>query len=80
MKFVIIAVIALIVGLLGWSQIIGSIQNIKIRKSLLFTLVLWTIIMVVGAYFAIVTFNSVWALVVGYGVSFVLILGSGRIE
>ena len=40
LKFIIVAVIAWLVGVFGWAQIIGSIQNLKIRKNLLFTLVL----------------------------------------
>lgn len=79
-KFIIVAVIAWLVGVFGWAQIIGSIQNIRIRKNLLFTLILWTIIMVAGSYFAVATFNSAWALVVGYGISFVQIIRSGKIE
>lgn len=79
-KFIIIAVIAWLVGIFGWAQIIGSIQNIRIRKNLLFTLILWTIIMVAGACFAIITFDSIWALVVGYAISFVQIIRSGKIE
>ena len=51
MKFIIIATIAWLVGVFGWAQIIGSIQNIRTRKNLLFTLMLWIIIMVAGAYF-----------------------------
>ena len=79
-KFVIVAAIAWLVGVFGWAQIIGSIQNIRIRKNLLFTLILWIIIMIAGAYFAIITFDSMWALVVGYAISFVQIIRSGKIE
>lgn len=80
LKFIIVAVIAWFVGVFGWSQIIGSIQNIRIRRNLLFTLILWTIIMGVGAYFAITTFSSLWAMVIGYGISFIQIISSGKIE
>lgn len=80
MKFILIAAIAWLVGVWGWAQIIGSIQNVRIRKNLWFTLLLWTIIMVAGAYLAIVVFDSVWALVIGYGISFVQIICSGRIK
>ena len=79
-KFVIVATIAWLVGVFGWAQIIGSIQNIRTRKNLLFTLILWTTIMATGAYFAIMTFDSMWALVVGYAISFVQIIRSGKIE
>jgi len=80
LKFIIVAVIAWLVGVFGWAQIIGSIQNLKIRKNLLFTLVLWIVLMGIGAYFAIVTFDSLWALIVGYAISFVQIISSGKIE
>lgn len=79
-KFILIAVIAWLIGVLGWAQIIGSIQNIRTRKNLLFPLILWISIMVAGAYFAIMTFDSMWALVVGYAISFVQIIRSGKIE
>lgn len=80
LKFIIVAVIAWLVGVFGWAQIIGSIQNLKIRKNLLFTLVLWIVLLSSGAYFAIVTFDSPWALIVGYAISFVQIISSGKIE
>ena len=79
-KFIIVSTIAWLVGVFGWAQIIGSIQNIRTRKNLLFTLILWTTIMAAGAYFAIMTFDSMWALVVGYAISFVQIIRSGKIE
>ena len=80
LKFIIVAVIAWLVGLFGWAQIVGSIQNLRIKKYLLFTMILWAVIMAAGAYFAIITFDSTWALVVGYGISFVQIIRSGKIE
>lgn len=80
LKFIIVAVITWLVGVFGWAQIIGSIQNLKIRKNLLFTLVLWIVLLSSGAYFAIVTFDSLWALIVGYAISFVQIISSGKIE
>ena len=79
-KFILIAVIAWLVGVFGWAQIIGSIQNLRVRKNLLFTLILWAIIMSVAAYFAIATFNGLWALVVGYSISFIQIISSGKVE
>ena len=79
-KFIIVAAIAWLVGVFGWTQIIGSIQNIRARKSLLFTMILWMIVMGVAAYFAIVSFASGWALAVGYGISFIQIIASGKIE
>ncbi len=80
MKFIIVAVLAWLVGVIGWAQIIGSLQNLYIRKNLLFTLILWIVIMALGAYFAIVKFNSLWALITGYIISFVQICSAGRIQ
>ena len=51
----------------------------KKRKRLFYNFI-WTIIMAAGAYFAIMTFDSMWALVVGYAISFVQIIRSGKIE
>ena len=73
---------AFVVGTLGlgWSQIIGSLQNFTQRKGLLFTIVLWLAIMGVGAYFAIAKFDGLIPLLIGYGVSLVMTLGKGKIE
>ncbi|MBQ9838305.1 MAG: hypothetical protein IJO56_02240 [Oscillospiraceae bacterium] len=79
-KFIIVATIAWLLGVFGWSQIIGCLQNLRTRKKLLFSLILWTVIMGVGGYFAIANFNSLWALLVGYGVSFLQVISSGKIE
>ena len=79
-KFILVAVLAWLLGVFGWAQIIGSIENIRTRKNLLFTLILWIIIMATGAYFAIMTFDGMWALVIGYAISFVQIIRSGKIE
>lgn len=79
-KFIIVAAIAWLLGVFGWAQIIGSIQNLYAHRKLLFTLILWTIIMGVGGYFAIAILNSLWALLVGYGVSFLQVISSGKIE
>ena len=79
-KFIIILIIAWIVGVWGWAQIIGSIQNLSVRKNLIYTLILWVVIMAIGAYFAICTFDGLWALVIGYGISFLQIASSGRVE
>ena len=80
LKFIIVAVVAWLVGVFGWAQIIGSIQNLRVRKSLLFTLILWVIIMAVGAYFAIHTFASLWPLIIGYAISFCQTIFSGKVR
>ncbi len=79
-RIIIIGVIAWVVGVIGWSQIIGSLQNLDRRKGLLITLVLWIVIMGAVAYVAIVKFNGVLPLAVGYFVSFVQVKAQGRVE
>lgn len=79
-KFIIIAAIAWLVGVFGWAQIIGSLQNLDERKGLLFTLILWAAIMGGFALVAISKFNSIGALALGYAVSFIQVKGQGNIE
>ena len=80
LKFIIILIVAWFVGVWGWSQIIGSIQNLSTRKSLLFPLILWVVIMSAGACFAIFYFDGLWALVIGYCISILQVISSGKIE
>lgn len=80
MKFIIVAVVAWFVGVFGWSQIIGSLQNLSVRKSLWFTLILWIAIMSGGAYLAIAVFASPWALIAGYVISLGQVFSAGRIQ
>lgn len=80
LKFILIAVLSWLIGVFGWAQIIGSLQNIKIRKNLLYTLILWIVILGVAAYVAIAHFNGLWALLAGYIISLLQVLGSGKIE
>ena len=79
-KFIIIAVAAWLIGVLGWAQIIGSIQNISRRKELWLPLLLWSIIMASAAYFAITKFDGLIPLLIGYVISFISIITQGRIE
>ncbi len=85
LKFIIILVLSLVVGIFGWAQIIGCIQRIPARRGglvgmLIFTLLLWVAIMGVGAYFAITKFDGLIPLLIGYGVSFVLVIRNGKIQ
>ncbi len=77
--FVVLAV-SWFVGLLGWSQIIGSLQNIKSKQSLFLPIVLWSVIMILVAYLGIKVFNNPYALLVGYILSLLPVLKSGKIE
>lgn len=80
LKFIIIAAIAWIVGVFGWAQIIGSIQNIKERPNLWSPLILWTVILLVVAYIVVTKFAGLMPLAIGYIISLIQILSSGKIE
>lgn len=79
-KFIIVIIVAWFIGVWGWCQIIGSIQNIFTRKRLLFTLFSWIVIMIAGAHVAIYVFDSWQALLIGYGISLLQVLSAGKIE
>lgn len=79
-KLVLITVIAWIIGVFGWSQIIGSFQNLDRRKSLFLTLIMWVLILGAVAYVAIVKFNGQIPLIIGYAISFIQVKAQGRIE
>lgn len=80
LKFILIAVVAYVVGVIGWAQFVGSLQNIRKAKKFAVPLVLWAIILTVGAYVAIYVFDDAWALAVGYGISLFQILISGKVQ
>lgn len=79
-QFIIIASVCWLIGVFGWAQIIGSLQNIAVRKNLFFTMILWIAIVGVGAYFAITKFDGLVPMLVGYGISLVQVLSAGRIS
>ncbi len=71
------------VGVFGFSQIIGSLQNVKTRGIglSLFTITLWAAILV-GTFFLMKKFipDEAIAYYIGMGVSFVVVLAQGRIQ
>lgn len=79
-QFILIAAIAWVVGIIGWAQIIGSLQNLSHQKNLLATLLIWIVLLALGAFVAIVKMNSLLPLAIGYGLSFLQILASGKIS
>ena len=79
-KFLIVAVVAWIIGVFGWAQIIGSLQNIKERSGLVITMILWIAIMGVAAFLAVAKLGKLWSLIIGYGISFFQVIRSGKIE
>lgn len=80
LKFIIIAVIAWVVGVFGWAQVIGSVQNIKERPNLWLTLILWNAILIIVAYIVTTKFAGLVPLGIGYIISLIQVLSSGKIE
>lgn len=81
--FIVIMVVTWFVGVFGWAQIIGSLQNIKQRGlgMTLVTVTIWCAIMGAIAWASLYFFGSQKiALYIGYGVSFLMILFSGKIQ
>jgi uncharacterized membrane protein YidH (DUF202 family) len=68
-------------GIWGWAQVIGSIQNIRKRPSLIISLLLWLAILF-GGYLVVAKLLAGYltALYVGYGISLVVILFQGKIR
>lgn len=81
--FLVVAFLSLLIGVCGFAQIVGSLQNVKMRGMglTLFTVVLWCLI-----------FFAEWALVMNFlpdykfpyyvvtGISLLVILCSGKIR
>lgn len=80
LKFIIIAAIAWVVGVFGWAQVIGSVQNIKERPNLWLTLILWNAILIIVAYIVTTKFAGLVPLGIGYIISLIQVLSSGKIE
>lgn len=81
--FIVIMIITWFVGVFGWAQIVGSLQNVKQRgiAMTLFTISIWCLIMGGTAYVCLHFFAAhKIALCIGYGVSLVIILFSGKIQ
>lgn len=71
------------VGVFGFSQIIGSLQNVKTRGLglTLFTTILWAAILV-GSFFLMKRFipNQATAYYIGMGISLIAVLAQGKIR
>lgn len=83
LKFIIVFAVLWVIGLFGWAQIIGSLQNVSTRGIglTLFTTVVWTCIMAAGAVIVVRYFSDCrWAMLAGYGISFLNIITKGKIE
>ena len=80
LKFIMSVAIAWFVGVLGWAQVIGSVQNIKERPNLWLTLILWIAILIIVAYIVTTKFAGLVPLGIGYIISLIQVLSSGKIE
>ena len=77
--FIVVELVAMIVGAFGWSQIIGSFQNFNAGR--IFTILLWIFIIVGVRYLCIHFFpNQIIALYIGYGLTLIFTLQAGKIE
>ena len=74
---------AYVLGLFGFAQIIGSLQNISRRgiALTLFTIVLWLLILI-GGWFLMHTFAPSHRIIyyIATGISLLQILSAGKIE
>lgn len=74
--FIIILAVSYILGLFGFAQIIGSIQNARARGFMtVITIVSWVAILFGGYYLVAHFFTSAKPLFIGYAVAFVSLLG-----
>ena len=80
--FILVAIGAWLIGVFGWAQIIGSLQNLKIRVArMLLPLLLWLGI-IVGTFFLVFKLlpTKIWAWVIGMGISLIQVLLQGKIK
>ena len=77
--FCIVWIVSAAIGGLGWSQIVGSIQQFYIGR--LFTITFWGVILFIGWYLCNRFLpGQIIALYIGYDITLFLTLGEGRIE
>lgn len=78
--FILVLVIAWVVGVIGFSQIIGSLQNMKERPGLLMPMLLWLVILAGGFFLEHYLFPAnPLPLILGYAASFITVLAQGKI-
>lgn len=77
--WIVLLVVSYVIGVLGFTQIIGSLQTRQ--KNFLVPLLIWLVILV-GIYFAARKLlpDKMLALYVGYGVSLLQTLFAGKIQ
>ena len=78
-----VIVVSLLLGIFGWSQIVGSIQHARERHGLatFLTIIIWLAILTGGALLVIFVLPKfLWGMIGGYGASLIAVLLSGRIR
>lgn len=74
--FIIVLAVSYILGLFGFAQIIGSIQNARARGFMaVITIVSWAAILFGGYYLVAHFFTNAKPLFIGYGIAFISLLG-----
>lgn len=77
--FIVVAVVAFVVGIFGFAQIIGSLRTKQ--KNFLLPIIIWLAILV-GEFFLarLIVVNYMNAFYIGTGIAFVIILFQKKIE
>lgn len=77
--FIVVAVVAFVVGIFGFAQIIGSLRTKQ--KNFLLPIIIWLAILV-GEFFLarLIVINYMNAFYIGTGIAFVIILLQKKIE
>ena len=80
---IIVFVVAYLVGVFGFSQIVGGLQNIKTMgvPRVLSLSIFW--LAIIGGFFALIYFKfneALVACIIPYAISFIKVLFAGKIE
>lgn len=77
--FIVVAVVAFVVGIFGFAQIIGSLRSRQ--KNFLLPIIIWLAILV-GEFFLarLIVINYMNAFYIGTGIAFVIMLLQKKIE
>ena len=81
---IIVIIVSYYVGVFGWSQIVGSIQNVKTRGwgLTIFTITLWSLI-IGGSIALIILFCDYWVWIISILASLISLiqtLKAGKVE
>ena len=80
--FILVLIGSWLIGVFGWAQIIGSIQNLSTRGGkMLFTLFLWVGIIGVTLFLVLKFLPAkIWAWIIGMAISLIQVLLQGKIQ